>query len=317
MNHRLELAADGAQALELPPASIEGYRRLVAETDSLFGARHYREYHFLLALSDPVGHFGLEHHESSENRLPERSFIDAELAKTTASLLPHEMVHSWNSKHRRPARLTSPDYNARSAAINAPGSMRGSRPISARVLPASVRVTLDARGLPRAPGGGRRRCRAFPGPGLAVIGRCRNERTATLQRRRCLGVSPLEYGRLLYDGGESCSGWKSTRAIRDLSKGQKSSMISAVISTAAKGASPRSSSTIWATSSRHWRRSRITTGPNSSTSGSSDRPNTHRSGGWNDRAGRSRPYHDQQTTMDAAVEKSGKWGFDVPMVILT
>jgi predicted metalloprotease with PDZ domain len=63
----------------------------------------------LLALSDPVGHFGLEHHESSENRLPERSFIDPDLALTTASLLPHEMVHSWNGKHRRPVRLTSPD----------------------------------------------------------------------------------------------------------------------------------------------------------------------------------------------------------------
>ena len=29
---------------------------------ALFGARHYRAYHFLLTLSDHVAHFGLEHH---------------------------------------------------------------------------------------------------------------------------------------------------------------------------------------------------------------------------------------------------------------
>jgi hypothetical protein len=46
---------------------------LVAESGKLFGARHYRDYHFLLTLSDHVAHFGLEHHESNDSRLPERS----------------------------------------------------------------------------------------------------------------------------------------------------------------------------------------------------------------------------------------------------
>jgi predicted metalloprotease with PDZ domain len=110
IKHKLELAADSPQSLEMPPRMLEGYRRLVAETGLLFHSRHYREYHFLLALSDPMNHFGLEHHESSENRLPERSFLDTDLIKTTASLLPHEMVHSWNGKYRRPTGLTTPDY---------------------------------------------------------------------------------------------------------------------------------------------------------------------------------------------------------------
>ena len=43
-------------------------RNLVAEADALFGARHYRHYHWLLALSDHVERIGLEHHESSDNR---------------------------------------------------------------------------------------------------------------------------------------------------------------------------------------------------------------------------------------------------------
>lgn len=108
--HRIELAADSPQALEITPEARKGYEQLVEETRALFGSRHYGEYHFLLALSNPLAHFGLEHHESSENRLPERSFLDADLRKTTVSLLPHEMVHSWNGKHRRPTGLTTPDY---------------------------------------------------------------------------------------------------------------------------------------------------------------------------------------------------------------
>ena len=49
---------------------------LVAESGKLFGARHYRDYHFLLTLSDHVAHFGLEHHESNDSRLPERTLLE-------------------------------------------------------------------------------------------------------------------------------------------------------------------------------------------------------------------------------------------------
>ena len=48
---------------------------LVAESGKLFGARHYRDYHFLFTLSDHVAHFGLEHHESNDSRLPERTLL--------------------------------------------------------------------------------------------------------------------------------------------------------------------------------------------------------------------------------------------------
>lgn len=103
--HRLDLAADSEAALEISPELEGQYRRLVAETGALFGARHYRHYDFLLTLSDHTAHFGLEHHESSDDRVDERSLIDSDRRKTMASLLPHEMTHSWNGKYRRPADL--------------------------------------------------------------------------------------------------------------------------------------------------------------------------------------------------------------------
>jgi len=106
----LDLAADSAAALDAPAEVWEHYRNLVKQAGLLFGARHYRDYHFLLTLSDHVAHFGLEHHESNDSRVDERSLIEEDGRKDTAGLLPHEYVHSWNGKYRRPADLATPDY---------------------------------------------------------------------------------------------------------------------------------------------------------------------------------------------------------------
>jgi predicted metalloprotease with PDZ domain len=103
--HYLHLAADSDRALEIRPEFIEQYKNLVKETGALFGSRHYRDYHFLYTLSDHVAHFGLEHHESSDDRTAERTLIDPDLQKVSADLLSHEFVHSWNGKFRRPAGL--------------------------------------------------------------------------------------------------------------------------------------------------------------------------------------------------------------------
>ncbi|MFZ1006750.1 MAG: M61 family peptidase, partial [Candidatus Sulfotelmatobacter sp.] len=86
------------------------YKSLVDQANKLFGAHHYRDYHFLYSLSNHVAHFGLEHHESDDSRVDERGLVDEALRKSEASLLPHEYVHSWNGKYRRPADLATPDY---------------------------------------------------------------------------------------------------------------------------------------------------------------------------------------------------------------
>jgi predicted metalloprotease with PDZ domain len=108
--HEMDMAADTATALAMPPEMQMHFRQLVAETGALFGSRHYRDYHFLVTLSDDVAHFGLEHHESSDDRTFERSLTDDSARMEFAGLLPHEFVHSWNGKYRRPADLTTPDF---------------------------------------------------------------------------------------------------------------------------------------------------------------------------------------------------------------
>ncbi len=109
IHHEMDIAADSEAALDISPTLVDDYTNVVAQTWALFGTRHYRDYHFLLTLSDHVAHFGLEHHESDDSRVEERSLVDPNLRLLMADLLPHEFVHSWNAKFRRPADL-SPDY---------------------------------------------------------------------------------------------------------------------------------------------------------------------------------------------------------------
>jgi predicted metalloprotease with PDZ domain len=110
IHHEIDMAADSEAALAMPPELRASMINLVAESGKLFGARHYRDYHFLLTLSDHVAHFGLEHHESNDSRLPERVMLEPTGAFSVGGLLAHEFVHSWNGKFRRPADLTTPDY---------------------------------------------------------------------------------------------------------------------------------------------------------------------------------------------------------------
>ncbi len=109
-SNQIDLVADSAAALALPDDEIARYKTLVAEAATLYGGTHYLHYHFLVALSDHIFHSGIEHHESSLNTLAERTFIDKESRLAESDLLPHEFTHSWNGKYRRPASLTTPDF---------------------------------------------------------------------------------------------------------------------------------------------------------------------------------------------------------------
>jgi len=108
--YRIDMAADSDAALNMSANQLAGYNQMVRETQALFGTRHYRHYDFLFTFSDHVAHFGLEHHESSDNRVRERALIDGYFPASGAGLLTHEFVHSWNGKFRRPIGLVTSDY---------------------------------------------------------------------------------------------------------------------------------------------------------------------------------------------------------------
>ncbi|MBS1793524.1 MAG: M61 family metallopeptidase [Acidobacteria bacterium] len=106
----MDIAAESADALKYKPETLAGWKKLVEQANLTFGARHYNSYKFLLTLSDYAGDEGLEHHESSEDGVGEKSLSDEYLLLALGDLLGHEYTHSWNGKYRRPDRLTTPDF---------------------------------------------------------------------------------------------------------------------------------------------------------------------------------------------------------------
>jgi predicted metalloprotease with PDZ domain len=108
--HFLDLAGDGPEDIAISQEHIDDFSKLIRETGALYQSRHYGSYHFLVTLSDQVSHFGLEHHQSSDDRVAHNTFSDDNAFIAEGLLLPHEFTHSWNGKYRRPAGLATPNY---------------------------------------------------------------------------------------------------------------------------------------------------------------------------------------------------------------
>ncbi|MDY6924914.1 MAG: peptidase M61 [Pseudomonadota bacterium] len=113
----LNLVGDTAASINASPEWIARYEALVDQADRLFGARHFDRYEFLLGLTSKLGGIGLEHHRSSENTASPTYFTAPNPAYGSRGLLPHEYVHSWNGKYRRPsdelvANLNVPTQNS-------------------------------------------------------------------------------------------------------------------------------------------------------------------------------------------------------------
>ncbi len=108
--HYIDVIGDAPEDVQIRPTVLEHWNRLIHEALAMYGAPHYRSYHFLLALRGTSGGGGLEHHESSDNSLSERALTTDDNEMASHDLLPHEFTHSWNGKYRRPAGLATPDY---------------------------------------------------------------------------------------------------------------------------------------------------------------------------------------------------------------
>ena len=110
---RLDVFADRPGLLENKDLDkhIDLHRALVQQAYKLFGSKHYDHYDFLLTLSDNISKGGLEHHRSSENDTGTDYFTGWDKSLAMRDLLPHEYVHSWNGKFRRPNDLWTANYN--------------------------------------------------------------------------------------------------------------------------------------------------------------------------------------------------------------
>ena len=108
--HFIDVVSDEPEDSNLRPEVLGEIANLVREADALYRSHHYNQYHFLLTLSDVAGGEGLEHGQSSDNGVREKTFSDQAHQLSESDLLAHEYTHSWNGKYRRPVGLYQPDF---------------------------------------------------------------------------------------------------------------------------------------------------------------------------------------------------------------
>lgn len=108
----MHVVSESAAAIQFDDALVARYKALVAEALALFGVAHFDRYHFLVVCSDNLPGNGLEHMASSFNSVGEREIVDEKKRKAwPAYLLPHEFVHSWCGKYRRPAGMLTTNFH--------------------------------------------------------------------------------------------------------------------------------------------------------------------------------------------------------------
>lgn len=108
---RLAVFADDPVLLTVINRLADQLGPLVAELGELFGGFQYAEYSMLLAISDHVDHYALEHLDSSEHYYPTTAFPDEALNMYWSHVPAHELVHSWNGEHRKPSGLVPRDLS--------------------------------------------------------------------------------------------------------------------------------------------------------------------------------------------------------------
>jgi predicted metalloprotease with PDZ domain len=109
--HTLDVCAEKPADLDLQPAFLADMNNLVRQDTALFRSHHYNHYDFLIALSPHLDGDSLEHTQSADYIVKSLDLTNDATSRFIGSLLPHENVHSWCGKYRRPADLATPDFH--------------------------------------------------------------------------------------------------------------------------------------------------------------------------------------------------------------
>ncbi|WP_423036835.1 PDZ domain-containing protein [Undibacterium sp. Tian12W] len=108
--HYLDMVADTPANMDISPQQIEQLGKMITQGGLMFGNRHYRSYRLLLSLSDQITGLAGDHHESLDSRRPARFMTDPTMRLAFGGFIPHDFVHSWNGKYRRPAGAATPNF---------------------------------------------------------------------------------------------------------------------------------------------------------------------------------------------------------------
>jgi len=110
--HRMPLFSEAKSVIEIPDDVHQAYQRMVTQAALLFDSHHFESFDVLTATTNALGRNGLEHLSCTFNIIGQRSFQSLDrLDGWDQMLLPHEYVHSWCGKYRRPAGMATDDFH--------------------------------------------------------------------------------------------------------------------------------------------------------------------------------------------------------------
>ncbi len=110
--HTLHVFADDESTTNLNQDVVGTYRSMVAQTAHLIGSHPFDRFDILLAVTNSLPKNGLEHSRSTFNVLPPQSLQSPGALKGWDRLLvPHEYLHAWCGKFRRPAGMLTTDFH--------------------------------------------------------------------------------------------------------------------------------------------------------------------------------------------------------------
>ena len=109
---RMHVFSEREDAVELNEDVLANFREMVRQASLLFQSHPFPSFDILLATTDELPANGLEHRRSSLDVLG-LGVLDSpdSLTGWNAMLIPHEYVHAWCGKYRRPAPMANTNYH--------------------------------------------------------------------------------------------------------------------------------------------------------------------------------------------------------------
>lgn len=110
--HSLHIFSDSSVGSAISSDILDRYRSMVIQTARLTGAHPFDRFDILLGVTDQLPANGLEHSRSTFNVLPPNALASINsLRGWNRLLVPHEYLHAWCGKYRRPAGMISDNFH--------------------------------------------------------------------------------------------------------------------------------------------------------------------------------------------------------------
>lgn len=110
--HRLHVFSEMKSQADIHPDVVDAYSKMVTQAARLFGSHPYPSMDILVATTNALPRNGLEHLRTTMNIIPLNKLDSLDnLSGWDQMLIPHEYVHSWCGKYRRPEGMATTDFH--------------------------------------------------------------------------------------------------------------------------------------------------------------------------------------------------------------